>query len=192
MLNLDGLPILDMSAQIAALPRRKGCLTIPPRTGERWTTFHYSGVIYRDRSPGAERARVINEARHHLGKSWSKPGMPPIYGDRYMYDFVVLSDGAIVRTGPPREFWHCGNTQGNHKSWSVHVMLGKSQELTAAQRGSLFALFVRIGLPVVAHCEWPRTSGEPQPSAVYKLLPGQSECPGRGLHAELVKWRGVA
>jgi hypothetical protein len=199
MSALASLPIIDLSAQIAALPRRPGHQVIPARTAEEFVTFHYSGVVYADRSRAAELQRILNEAIYQLQKNWAKPGRRPIYGDRFMYDLVVLSDGGIVRTGDRRQFWHCANALGNRASWSVHAMLGSGQDLAAPQRASLFALFDALrsdgGIPrrnVVAHCEWPMTGARPVRSTSYRLLAGQSECPGATLFPHIAAYRALS
>ncbi|WP_081752618.1 N-acetylmuramoyl-L-alanine amidase [Kallotenue papyrolyticum] len=141
MSALDRLDILDLSGEIATLRRQRGCETLPPRTAEQFITFHYSGVVYQDRTRAAELARILDEARYHLAKNWGST-QRIVYADRMMYDFVVLTDGTIVNTQPNRaQLWHAGNAIANARSWSVHVMLGGTQDLTAAQRASLFQLF---------------------------------------------------
>lgn len=200
MSTLDQLAILDLSREIAALPRKRGAETIPVRTGpEQWITFHYSGVVYTNRTSAIERIRVLNEARHHLIKNWqTNPKKTPIYADRYMYDFVVLSDGTIVRSGDRHQFWHCGNVIGNATSWSVHVMLGGQQDLTQPQQISLFALFDALRIDsglgrdrVISHCEWPRKTGLPRISIPYRRLQDQSECPGAILHRHIAAYRAI-
>jgi hypothetical protein len=195
---LDQLSILDLSAQIAALPRKRGAETLPLRTDdEDAITLHYSGVVYTDRSEQAELARIIDEAVYHLGKNWAKPGQPPIYADRMMYELVVLTGGRIVRTNRDRiQLWHAGNEAANARSYSIHWMLGKNQALTAPQRASTIALLDALradgDIPrtnVFGHNEWPRTRGVPQRMTTYRLLPGQSECPGSLLHRFVVDYR---
>jgi N-acetylmuramoyl-L-alanine amidase len=196
--HLASLDILDLSAEIAALPRQRGHETLPARdAAEHSVTLHYSGVVYTDRSRAAELAQVLDEARYQLGKNWGKAGKPPIYGDRYMYDFGILSDGQIVRYNRERiQLWHAGNAEANAHSWSIHWMLGSDQALTAPQRASTIALLDALradgGIDrqaVYGHCEWPRGKGAPQPSATYRLLPSQSECPGKLLHQFVVDYR---
>lgn len=194
---LEQLNILDLSAQIAALPRRRGAEELPLRTEEDSITLHYSGVYYADRSRAAELARVISEAAYQLGKNWGQAGKPPIYADRYMYDLGIFSDGQIVRYNRERiQLWHAGNEAANARSWSIHWMLGKNQALTPAQRASTIALLDALradgGIPrtdVFGHNEWPRTRGVPQRMTSYRLLPGQSECPGSLLHRFVVDYR---
>jgi hypothetical protein len=195
---LEQLHILDLSAQIAALPRRRGAEHLPLRTeDEDSITLHYSGVVYADRSHAAELARVIDEAAYQLGKNWAKAGAPPIYGDRYMYDFGIFTDGQIVRYNHDRvQLWHAGNEAANERSWSVHWMLGKGQTLSTAQRASTIALLDALradgDIPradVFGHNEWPRVRGVPQRMTSYRLLPGQSECPGPQLHQFIVDYR---
>lgn len=195
---IEQLDILDLSAQIAALPRRRGAQRLPLRDDpEDAITLHYSGVVYADRSRAAETARVISEAKHHLTKNWAKAGQPPIYADRMMYEFVVLSDGQIVRTNRERvQLWHAGNEIANARSWSIHWMLGTEQALTAPQRASTVALLDALRADgdiaranLFGHNEWPRTSGAPVRMASYRLLPSQSECPGRLLHQFVVDYR---
>ena len=195
---IELLDILDLSDQIARLPRKASHQTLPLRDeAENAITLHYSGVVYLDRSRAAELARVISEAKYQLGKNWARAGQPPIYGDRMMYELVVLSDGQIVRTNRERvQLWHAGNENANERSYSIHWMLGANQQLTAAQRASTVALLDALradgGIArqaVYGHCEWPRVRGAAQPSATYRLLPGQSECPGRLLHQFVVDYR---
>jgi hypothetical protein len=114
-----------------------------------------------------------------------------------MYDFVVLSDGAVIALQPDRPIlWHAGNVIANTTSWSVHVLLGKGQDLTVAQKVSVIRLFVALAqrgkFPpgnVYGHCEWPRDTGAAKPSAIYTVQPGQSACPERVLHTHLVQYR---
>ena len=196
-MRLSDLDILDYTIELDRLPRRSGFRMLPERTGETAITFHYAGVQNTNRSRTAELDRLRGEAIHHLNRNWSTSGR--VYGDGLMYDFAVLSDGSIVRTRARRQqLWHCGNALGNATSWSTHVMLGPGQELTDAQRSSLFmlwdALRAEFGIArarVVGHNEWPRNTGEPQPSTVYRVLTSQSECPGAVLHRELVRYRSL-
>jgi hypothetical protein len=199
MSALDRLNILDLTDKIDRIPRRPGHQTLAAREGEEWITYHYSAVFYADRSRDAELRRILSEATYQIGKNWAKRGKPPIYGDGLMYDFVVLSDGLIVRTRRRRQrLWHCNNTIGNNGSWSVHAMLGPNQNLTDPQRVSTFALFDALRadstIPrqnVVSHCEWPLTKGLPVRSERYRLLAGQSACPGPLLHAQVVAYRSL-
>jgi hypothetical protein len=195
---LEQLNILDLSAPIAALPRKRGAEHLPLRTeDEDSITLHYSGVVYADRSEAAELARIIDEAAYHLGKNWAKAGQPPIYADRMMYELVVLTGGRIVRTNRERvQLWHAGNKTANARSYSIHWMLGKGQALSAAQRASTIALLDALradgDIPrsdVFGHNEWPRTRGVPQRMTTYRLLAGQSECPGSLLHKFIVDYR---
>jgi hypothetical protein len=185
MSALDQLTILDYTAEIARIPLVPGHETLPPREFESEITFHFSDVIYKDRSRAAELRRILDEAIYQIRKNWGQKGQPPIYGDGLMYDFVVLSDGTIVRTRRRRvQLWHVRNEQGNAHSWSVHVMLGRGQDVTPEQRRSIFALFDALcadsHIPrasVVAHCEWPVLRGLAVTGAAYHVQPGQSECP---------------
>jgi hypothetical protein len=195
---LEQLNILDLSAPIAALPRRRGAETLALRDQpETSITLHYSGVVYADRSEPAELARIIEEAKYHLGKNWAKDGQPPIYADRMMYELVVLTGGKIVRTNRERvALWHAGNETANARSYSIHWMLGKNQALSAPQRASTIALLDALRADgqidrqaVYGHNEWPRVTGAAQPSATYRLLFGQSECPGPVLHRFIVDYR---
>lgn len=197
MSALDQLPILDLTAQIDQIPRMRGHQVLAARGHEAWSTFHYSAVVYFDRSRAAELRRILDEARYQIGKNWAKPGQPPIYGDGLMYDFVILTDGTIVRTRKRRQrLWHVNNLTGNDGSWSNHWMLGPGQDLSPEQRRSSFALAdaqrADSGIPrdhVVAHCEWPLTRGAARPSAVYKRQFGQSACPGPLLHQHVAAYR---
>lgn len=197
MTTLATLPILNFAPAIAALPRRPGAQVQPMRGIETYITLHYSGVVYADRSRAREERRILDEARYQLNKNWARPRQAPVYGSRYQYDYVVLSDGAIVRCQPDRAvLWHCGNATGNNESWAVHVMTGPSQPLTAPQRAALYALFDALradgDIPrdrVVGHCEWPRIHGVPRPSDVYWQQPGQGPCPGVTVFADLLSYR---
>jgi hypothetical protein len=199
MSQLAQLIDIDYTAEIDRLPRRPGHKALPLRGRETSISLHYSGVVYLDRSRGAELRRILSEAEHHLKKNWGPRGRPVIYGDGLMYDLVVLSDGAIVRTRRDRrQLWHVGNADGNRESWSVHVLLGPGQDLTPAQRASLFRLFDAIRADgqiarrnVFGHNEWPRGDGAPIPDTSYRLLAGQSECPGPLLHKHLVAYRAL-
>lgn len=198
-MRLADLQIDEFRDELAARCRKRSdATTTPVRDGlPTWITFHYSGVVYGDRRESLERARVVAEAQEHLRRNWGTMGRP-VYADRYMYDFVVLSSGAILRTGGGHELWHCRNVIGNGRSWSVHVLLGTYQDLTAPQRERLYQLFdalrAECNIPrerVVGHCEWPLVRGVARPSAVYAPQPGQSSCPGRTLHAHLAAYRAM-
>lgn len=195
---LRDLTILDLTKQIAAIPLHSGHTVLPPRGREAYITFHYSGVVNANRARAAEVKRLLDEAFYQIHHDYSSNGSGA-YPDGYLYDFAVLSDGAICRTRPDRrQLWHAGNQTANQASWSVHAMLGPGQNLTEPQRGSLFALFDALraesSIPrqnVIAHCEWPRKSGQPQRSAYYRLLPGQSACPGATLFPHVVAYRSL-
>lgn len=194
---LDQLYTKDLSFEIAQLPRKPNAVRHPDRLSLDYITFHYSGVLYSERSEGAEIARILSEAAEHLRRNWGDAGDPPVYGSTYMYDVVVLSSGGVVKCQQrAQQLWHAGNALANRTSASVHVLLGPGQDLTAPQRASLFRVFDAIrkdgDIPaknVVGHCEWPRGDGAPVPSRVYRLLPRQSECPNSLLHAHLVAYR---
>jgi hypothetical protein len=190
-------PTIDLVPQINKLPRRPGHQTLLPRTREESLTFHYGGVVTLDRSRAGEITTLLNAAAHHLRKNWGKAGQPPVYGDGMMYDVAVLSDGTRVRLrDEARQLWHAGNALANATSYAIHVPLGPSQDLTPAQRDSLIQLFdekrASRGIPrhaVYGHHEWPRGDGPARPSAIYRRLVGQSECPGSVLHRHLVAYR---
>ena len=187
---------LDLSAQIAALPKHAGYSTLPLRTGEDYVTLHYSGVNYPATNHAGEVQRILDEARYQLNHNYGKPNAPA-YPDGLLYDVTVLSDATRVKTRARRQqLWHCGNLIGNSASWAVHLMLGPDQDATAQQWAATLTVIEEIcaiySIPrsaVVGHNEWPRTNGIPQPSPIYRLLAGQSECPGRVLHARLAAWR---
>lgn len=193
---------LDLSAEIAALPRMQGAQRQEARVRHEWITFHYSAVVYRDRTPAAERQRMLDEADYQLRKNWEKDKTkPPIYGDCFQYDFVVWSDGTIARTRDwrdPRQLWHCNNAIGNRSSIAVHVMLGGIQDLTQPQRIALFSLFDALradwNIPrerVVSHCEWPRAARPAVVSPAYRRQVGQSACPGALLHRHIAAYRAA-
>jgi hypothetical protein len=195
-MSLSNLNILDLSAQLDNLPKHPGYSILPPRNAETYITFHYSGVMYADRSHGAEIARIIDETQYQLNHNYGLNGATA-YPDGLLYDFVVLSDGTIVRTRGKRvQLWHCGNATGNRQSWSVHVMLGPNQDLLSPQRVSTVALFDALradgNIPrenVVGHCEWPHGDGPPDRTPTYRLLPGQSACPGAHLFPAVAAYR---
>lgn len=195
---LRDLSILDLTTQIAAIPLRRGHQVLPQRQGEQYITFHYSGVVAGDRSHAAELARLLGEVAYQVNHDYSSDGSGA-YPDGYLYDFAVLSDGTIVRTRPDwRQLWHAGNATANRSSWSVHVLLGPGQNLESPQRASLFALFDNLraesSIPrqnVIAHCEWPRKDGLPVRSDYYRLLPGQSACPGATLFPHVAAYRSI-
>lgn len=184
---------VDMSARIAALPhKRRDASVLPYRSGEQYITLHYSGVVYKDRSHASEMQRILDEAAYQMQHNYGSAANPA-YPDGLLYDFVVLSDGTIVRTRNWRvQLWHCGNYIGNAQSWAVHVMLGPGQDVTNAQQQAVFSLLddlrAQSNIPrdhVVSHCEWPRVNGVPVISDAYRLQPGQSACPGAVLHKQL-------
>ena len=200
MTRLSDLTILDYTAEIARIPLRSGHQALPLRVAaEQFVTLHYSGMVYQDRSRAAELRHILAEADYQIHHDYSEDGSGA-YPDGYLYDFVVLSDGLIVRTRKGRrQLWHCGNGIGNALSWAVHALLGPDQDLTAPQRASLFdltdALRAETGIPrqhVVAHCEWPRVRGLPILSDVYRLLHRQSECPGGMLFPHIVAYRHLS
>jgi len=194
--QLDSLISLDLSAQIAQIPLHAGHSVLPPRGPEQYITLHYSGVDYSDRSPAAERARILEEARYQINHDYGTPGNPA-FPDGLLYDIVVLSEGIAVLTRRKRvQLWHCGNVAGNKLSWAVHLMLGPNQDATDAQWTMTTRVFDALMVDcsiarvnVIGHGEWPRKTGLPQPSTAYRVLPGQSECPGRVLHGRLAAWR---
>lgn len=198
MINRFGIEMLDYTRELSGLPRKRGCIQLPSRKTTQSITFHYSGVVYIDRSQDVELRRILAEARYQLAHNYAKPGLPPAYPDTLLYEYIVLSSGLVVWTGQTREFWHCNNRTGNATSCPVHVMLGRGQPLTPAQRASLFALFdaLRAGysLPrsaVVAHCEWPVTDGAAVAGPAWRVQTGQSECPHRRLFADLAAYRAI-
>jgi hypothetical protein len=199
MSALSQLAIVDMSDEIARLPKTPGYSVLPPRTNEQYITFHYSGVAYSDRSPPVERQRVLDEAAYQLRTNYGSAEQPA-YPDGLLYDFVVLSDGTIVRARAQRQqLWHCGNPIGNSMSWSVHVMLGPGQDMTTAQRQSVFTLFDALrtdgAIPrsrVVCHCDWPwRLQAGPYPASSYRRQSNQSECPREILYQHVVEYRAM-
>lgn len=185
---------IDYSDEIGRLPKHDPYTTIPARSGEQYVTLHYSGVDYPPTNQAGELDRILDEASYQLHHSYSGA-----YPDGLLYDVVILSDGTRVRTrAKPQQLWHCGNALGNTKSWSVHLMLGPKTDATAAQWAGCLKVIEQLcaeqhipRLNVVGHNEWPRHDGKPQPSATYKLLPEQSECPGKLLHKRLADWRAA-
>lgn len=190
---------IDYSDDIARLEKHPGYTTLPPRLEIAYFTLHYSGVVSTDRSHDAELARILSEARYQLHHDYSGNGSSA-YPDGLLYDCVILSDGTCVRTrARSQQLWHCGNVEGNAKSFAGHVMLGPGQDATPVQWQRVLRVIDEVRdahtFPVrhiVGHCEWPRRNGEPRPSAVYTVLPEQSECPGRILHARLAQARAAA
>ena len=198
-MRLADLAILDYTAEIARIPLHRGHQVLPLRTEpEQYVTAHYSAVVYADRSRAAELRHLLDEVRYQVNHDYSANGSGA-YPDSYLYDFVVLSDGGKVRTRRDRrQLWHAGNATANARSWAVHVLLGAGQNLTDAQRRSLFELFdalrAETNIPranVVAHCEWPRVRGLPVRSNRYRLLPGQSACPGPTLFPHIPAYRSL-
>ena len=187
---------IDYSDEIAALPKHAGYTNLPLRSAERWVTLHYSGVNYPPANHEGELARILSEARYQMGHNYGSV-REPAYVDGLLYDVVILSDGTRVKTRRARQqLWHCGNKEGNARSWAVHLMLGPLQDATPIQWSSTLNIFEQLsqlyGIPksrIVGHNEWPRSDGLPQPSPIYKTLPRQSECPGRILHQRLAQWR---
>jgi hypothetical protein len=187
---------LDYSGKIAALPKHTGYSTLPPRAGEQFVTLHYSGVNYPQTTRAGELQRILDEASYQLNHDYGQPGAPA-YPDGLLYDVVILSDGTRVRTrAAPVQLWHCGNATGNRLSYAIHLMLGPKQDATAAQWAAATNVIEQWRLmssipraDVLGHNEWPRHDGAPRPNATYTLLPEQSECPGRLLHARLVAYR---
>jgi hypothetical protein len=192
------LNILDYTPTLAKVPLRRGYTILPDRAPESFITFHYSAVQYPDRSHNAELQTLYKECVYQMDKNWGSVS-DPAFIDGLAYDYTVLSDGTIVQTRKKRQqLWHCGNQIGNARSWSVHVMLGGSQDLTTAQRSGLFLLFddlrSRSNIPranVVGHCEWPRVNGLPVRSTFYSPQPGQSLCPGSILIKHVYDYRNA-
>ena len=187
---------LDYSDEIAALPKHAGYTVLPVRTGETHVTLHYSGVVYSKTDRAGQLQRILNEASYQLSHNYGTASAPA-YPDGLLYDIVILDDGYRVLTrAKPVQLWHCGNATGNKRSWAVHLMLGPSQDATAAQWAATVDVIEQLcalsSVPrsnVVGHNEWPRHDGTPVPSAVYTVLPEQSECPGKVLHKRLADWR---
>jgi N-acetylmuramoyl-L-alanine amidase/Mannosyl-glycoprotein endo-beta-N-acetylglucosaminidase len=190
--------VTDMSATLAALPKRQGAKTLVSRGREKYITVHYSGVVYGDNTRAAEIERIKSETIFHLQKNWGTK-TEPIYGDGLMYDYVVLKSGEVVQTrNQKKQLWHCRNKIGNEQSWSVHVMLGRNEALTATQRAGLFNLLDMIraecNIPrsnVVGHCEWPASNGKPVIGSSYRVLTGQSECPGPIIMRDVYAYRAI-
>lgn len=189
---------LDYSDDIAVLPKHAGYTVLPARAGEQYVTIHYSGVDYLQTDRNGELRRILDESRYQLGHNYGT-ATAPAYPDGLLYDVVILSDGTRVRTrANPQQLWHCGNAIGNRVSWAVHLMLGPKQDATAAQWAAAVNVIEQMCFMcnisrsnVVGHNEWPRHDGAPVPSATYKLLPEQSECPGKFLHQRLADWRAL-
>jgi hypothetical protein len=186
--------MIDLRSQLAALPRHPQAQPQDAPLTPRSITFHYSAVVYSDRSPVAEQARVFAEVRYQLQKNWGTDRQGrPIYGSRYQYHFLVYSDGRAAILNDLVQLWHCGNAIGNRESIAVHVMLGGHQDVTPAQQGGLFTLFDELrqayAIPrdaVYGHCEWPRGTGPAVPRSEYHMEIGQSACPGRTLFDSVV------
>lgn len=193
------MKIIDYTAELEALPKHDGWQTLPARKDEQYITFHYSGVVNKPAIDAIELTRIKAETQFHLNKNWGSTAKPA-YGDGLMYDYVILTSGTVVQTRARRQqLWHCGNSLGNSSSWSVHVMLGRNQDLTEAQRTATFELFdmlrSKTDIPrknVFGHCEWPRIKGAPIPSTSYTLLPSQSECPGPVLIQHIYSYRKMS
>ncbi len=191
---------IDLTPEIDQLPRRSGYVALFAREREESITYHYSAVEQKNRTREAELATLLAEARYHLKKNWGRAGKPPVYGDGMMYDEAVLSDGTrVILRRRPQQLWHTGNDEGNASSIAIHSPLGPGQDLTEPQRESLYLRFDELraerSIPrdaIYGHNEWPRVSGAPSPAATYRLLSGQSECPGPVLHRHLVAYRALA
>lgn len=189
---------IDYSDEIAALPKHPNYTTLPARSGEQYVTIHYSGVVYPKTTRAGQLQRILDEARYQLGHNYGTVS-DPAYPDGLLYDIVVLDDGIRVLTRSKRvQLWHVGNATGNRLSWAAHLMLGPNQDATEAQWAAtvdvIEQLCAEFSIPrvnVVGHNEWPRRDGVPLPSATYKLLPEQSECPGKILHQRLADWRAL-
>lgn len=188
----------DLSGQIAALPKHAGYSTLPARTGEQYVTIHYSGVVYSKTDRNGQIQRILKEAEYQLHHNYGTAARPA-YPDGLLYDVVVLDDGWRVKTRKqPQQLWHCGNAVGNKQSHTVHLMLGPNQDATEAQWAATINVIEQfcflssiLRSNVVGHNEWPRRDGVPLPSSDYRLLPEQSECPGKLLHQRLAAWRAL-
>lgn len=189
----------DYSDEIAALPKHVGYSTLPPRSDEQHVTLHYSGVAYPKTDRNGQLQRILDEAYYQLHHNYGSSSKPA-YPDGLLYDVVILDDGWRVLTRARRQqLWHCGNATGNKRSWAVHLMLGPNQDATESQWAATINIIEQLcslyNIPrtnVVGHNEWPRHDGAPQPSSAYRLLPEQSECPGKLLHARLAAWRATS
>lgn len=189
---------LDYSDEIAALPKHQGYSVLPAASGEQYVTLHYSGVVYPKTDRAGQLQRVLDEAYYQLHHNYG-PASSPAYPDGMLYDVVVLDDGWRVLTRSKRvQLWHVGNAIGNKLSRAVHVMTGPNQDVTDAQWVGVVNVIEQLcafhSIPrsnVVGHNEWPRHDGKPIPSSTYKLLPEQSECPGKLLHQRLAAWRAA-
>lgn len=189
----------DYSDEIAALPKHAGYSTLPSRSDEQHVTLHYSGVAYPKTDRNGQLQRILDEAAYQLHHNYGSSSRPA-YPDGLLYDVVILDDGWRVLTRARRQqLWHCGNATGNKKSWAIHLMLGPNQDATDAQWAGCVNVIEQLcslyNIPrtnVVGHNEWPRHDGAPQPRSAYRLLPEQSECPGKALHQRLVTWRAAS
>jgi hypothetical protein len=189
---------MSLVKDLDQLPKKQGARTLAARGAEKYITIHYSGVVYNDLTEATELNRIKFETQYHLDRNWGKKGSY-IYGDGLMYDYVVLKSGTIVQTrGKRQQLWHCRNAIGNSESWSLHVMLGPGEPMTGEQEYGLFTLVnelrARTNIPkenVVGHCEWPAHTGVPIISETYRLLPGQSECPGKEIMGAIYRYRNA-
>lgn len=178
-----------MSNQIASLPRRPDAEILPKRGKEEYITIHYSGVKYTDPN---ERQLIIMEANYHLNKDWKHF----TYANQYMYDYVILRNGTVIKTFDERvQKWHCANALGNAKSWSLHVLLGPGESMSDKQRIALFELTDQLrsecAIPlsnVVGHCEWPLHDGVPGQGQQRD----QSTCPGSLILNDIRAYRANA
>lgn len=154
--------------------------TMPARPGDpRSVTAHYNGpAVANFGDPEAELRQLAGDARWQMrpGGLGAANG-----GDGLQYHFAILSDGRIFQCRDiETTLWHCRNDEGNTWSISTHLVLGGTQEPTAAQwdaftqfAEALIADYRMNGRKAVrGHREWSTTA-----------------CPGPAIWRRLVDWR---
>lgn len=85
-----------------------------------------------------DRAHIINVAKYHCTKDFSRAGDGSAIGDGIMYHVGVADDGTVyLQRDFEDQLWHCGNTEWNERSLSVYVPIGINQRATDAQLAAL-------------------------------------------------------
>lgn len=154
---------------------RRGNWTIGGREGPPAVTLHWNGPAVaenRRRGEGAL-AQLKADLEWQTRDDWpgAKGG-----ADGLQYHRAIDADGVIwVCRDERAKLWHCGHAEGNRESLSLHLLVGRGQEVTAAQWSStvwqLEAWRGQYGIPlarVLGHQEW-ASSECPGPEVMQRL-----------------------
>jgi len=172
----DALKITDWRSKI---PRKDWSIGIRSKTDA--ITIHYNGpeVATSNQSGSGLLNQMIADAQWQMrpGGLGSADG-----GDGIQYHYVIANDGLIYQLrDATAKLWHCGDSDGNAHSLSLHLPLGGSQNTTAVQWSATLNLIKALmtdwnvkNARVLGHLEWPQSS---------------TICPGPIILPKLKAWR---